>query len=111
LGDLDPAQRTRLFRRLYGWQDKSQYGRYEYQRRGLLGKIGYVPIIRGVFIVKAADKKKVLRFFRGKAKVISREIILREQDITLRPSWIIEKLHYPFCPGIIPEMLFKFIVL
>jgi len=80
LGDLEPAQRTRLFRRLYGWQDKSQYGRYEYQRRGLLGKIGYVPIIRGVFIVKAADKKKVLRFFRGKAKVISREIILREQD-------------------------------
>jgi len=80
LGDLEPAQRTKLFRQLYGWRDKSQYGRYEYQRRGLLGKIGYVPIIRGVFIVKTTDKKKVLKFFRGKAKVFSREIILNAEE-------------------------------
>jgi hypothetical protein len=65
---------------LYGWKDKSQYGRYEYQRTGLLGKIGYVPVIRGVFIVKTADKKKVLKFFSGKAKLFSREIVLNERD-------------------------------
>lgn len=79
-GRLKAAARTRLFRQLYGWRDKSQYGKYEYQRAGLLGKIGYVPVIRGVFIVKTTDRKKVMKFFKGKAQLFSREIILSARD-------------------------------
>jgi len=80
LGNLKPAERTKLFRRLYGWVDKSQYGRYEYHRAGLLGEIGYIPVIRGVFIVKREDKRKVLKFFKGKAKVFSRQIMLNAEE-------------------------------
>ena len=89
LGDLvgftinagtSPADRRRFFRALYGWRDKSQYGKYEYNREGLLSNIPHVRFTRGVFIVAQENRLKVKRFLKGKAAVIIREVVLTVKD-------------------------------
>lgn len=75
-----PADRRRFFRALYGWRDKSQFGKYEYEREGLLSNIPYVRLTRGVFVVAQENKLKVKRFLKGKATVITREVVLTAKD-------------------------------
>lgn len=77
---LKPAIRTKLFRQLYGWRDKSQFGKYEYEREGLLSNIAHVRLIRGVFIVAQENRLKVKRFLKDKATVITREVVLTAKD-------------------------------
>ena len=77
---LKPAERTKLFRQLYGWRDKSQYGKYEYNREGLLSNIPRVRLTRGVFIVAQENRLKVKRFLKGKAAVVTREVVLTVKD-------------------------------
>ena len=81
LPKLNSKERAKLFRKVYGYLDKSQYGRYEYKRDGLLEKIGYIKVIRGVFIIRKDSLNKVKTFLRGKAKLIVREIKLTRGDI------------------------------
>ncbi len=63
---LKADRRARLFRQLYGWRDKSQFGKYE--RKGLLANEPLVRLMRGVFIVRKQDKKKVIDFLKDKAR-------------------------------------------
>lgn len=77
---LKAAQRARLFRQLYGWKDKSQFGKYEYEREGLLTDIPHVKLMRGVFIVRKQDKKKVTDFLKDKADVLTRQVVLTASD-------------------------------
>ncbi len=77
---LKAAQRARLFRQLYGWKDKSQFGKYEYDREGLLTGIPYVKLMRGVFIMRKQDKKKITDFLRDKAEVVTRQVVLSAAD-------------------------------
>ncbi len=77
---LKAAQRARLFRQLYGWLDKSQFGKYEYEREGLLTNIPHVKLMRGVFIVRKQDKKKITDFLKDKAEVVIRQVVLTASD-------------------------------
>ena len=77
---LKQSQRAHLFRKLYGWHDQSQYGKYQYERKGLLSDIPHVKLMRGVFIIRKQDKLKIIKFLKGKAKVVSREVILTNSD-------------------------------
>ncbi len=77
---LKAAQRARLFRQLYGWKDKSQFGKYEYNRDGLLSNVPHVKLMRGVFIVRKRDKKKITGFLKDKAEVVIRLVVLTAAD-------------------------------
>ena len=75
-----PAVKRRFFRDLYGWRDKSQYGKYEYKREGLLSNIPHIRLTRGVFIVAQEHGLKVKKFLKGKAAVITRQVVLTAKD-------------------------------
>ncbi len=77
---LKAAQRARLFRQLYGWKDKSQFGKYEYDREGLLTDVPHVKLMRGVFIIRKQDKKKIGDFLKDKADVVTRQVILTASE-------------------------------
>lgn len=72
---------SKLCRQLYGYTDKSNYGRYVYHRKGLLDRIAYKKLIRGVFIVRdknADDFVSILK--KVNAENYVREISLTPQD-------------------------------
>ncbi len=51
-----------LVKRLVGQRTSSHGGRYVYRRKGLLGEIPRVRLIRGVIIVRMEDAGRVERF-------------------------------------------------
>lgn len=59
LGAADHAKRSSFKRELFGYVDKSNYGKHMYERKGLLDKIPNVRPIRSIVIVKRADLAKV----------------------------------------------------
>jgi len=77
---LAPKDRVRVFRQLYGYEDKSQYGKYHYTRGGLLDRVGYVPFGRGVFIIPTGALKRVRSVLKGKARLRVRRVILTTSD-------------------------------
>lgn len=77
---LPPKERVKFFRQLYGYTDKSQYGKYHYTRKGLLDNLGYVPFARGAFIIPTDALKEVKRFLKGKARFKVRRIALAPSD-------------------------------
>jgi len=83
LPKLTPKERVKFFRKLYGYIDRSQYGKYLYRRDGLLTEGGYVQFTRGVFIVRKDLLRKVKSFLKGKAEVMVREVRLTEGDINI----------------------------
>lgn len=80
LPTLSPKQRVRLFRQLYGYKDRSQYGKYLYPREGLLDKLRYVPFARGVFIIPTQALPPLKSFLRGKARLNVRRVLLTLND-------------------------------
>ena len=77
---LRPRERTRFFRRLYGYVDRSQFGRYRYEREGLLSRIPHVRMIRGVLIIREEDLEAVHKFLRSVAEVQTRRVVLTRED-------------------------------
>ena len=49
-------------RKFYGYTDRSNSGRYNYKRAGLIDSVPNVKVIRGVVVVTLADTKKVVDF-------------------------------------------------
>lgn len=77
---LKPKDKTRLFRQLYGYKDRSNFGQYVYTRPGLLSDIPHVHLLRAVLIVRSEDKARVVRFLRPWATVQSRTVVLTKRD-------------------------------
>ena len=77
---LAPGMRSRLFQKLLGYEDKSNFGKYTYRRKGLLDRIPHISPARGVLIVRAKDVKKIFEFLKDKAEVFSRKILLTKKD-------------------------------
>ncbi|HDN84131.1 MAG TPA: hypothetical protein ENG47_00050 [Candidatus Aerophobetes bacterium] len=66
--------------KLWGYKDKSNFGKYTYKREGLLDKIPHISPIKGVIIVRGKDYKKIFEFLKDKADIFSRRIILTAKD-------------------------------
>lgn len=75
-----PGMRSRLFQKLLGYKDKSNFGKYTYRRKGLLDRIPHISPTRGVLIVRAKDVKKIFEFLKDKADVFSRKVVLTKKD-------------------------------
>jgi len=75
-----PAEKRKFFRALYGWRDKSQFGKYEYEREGLLSNIPHIHLTRAVLIVSQENSKKIRNFLKGKASIVTRQVVLTPKD-------------------------------
>ena len=79
---LPQPERCRIYRKLYGWKDKSQHSKYTYNRKGILSNLPYIPVNRSVLIVKKEDADRVISFLNeNDAEVFVRNIILNNLDI------------------------------
>ena len=55
------SKSAQLSRALNGYKDYSNYGKYSYKRKGLLDKIAYKKLFRGVFLVKNKDADEFIQ--------------------------------------------------
>jgi len=79
LGKASHKKRSKLKRELLGYIDKSNNGRYKYQRKGLLDDIPHLKPIKSVIITKEEDfakVEKVLKKYGAKTYVF--DVILKE---------------------------------
>jgi len=68
-------------REFYGYMDKSNYGKYQYRRKGLLDRIPHVKLIRGAIIIKKENCDEITQFLKKfNAEVHVRTIILVKKD-------------------------------
>lgn len=85
---------NRFCREFYGYTDKSNKGRYCYERLGFISKFRHINLLRGLIIVRLEDSEEVMNFLRKyNADVFMREIVLLHSDV--------QKLHEP--PANLPE--------
>ena len=61
LADKSPVQKTRILRVLFGYEDKSNFGKYKYAREGLISKIPNALQIKSAIIVEKAYVPEVVR--------------------------------------------------
>ncbi|MBU5537112.1 MAG: hypothetical protein QW818_00580 [Candidatus Aenigmatarchaeota archaeon] len=61
-------EKTKFYRRLYGYADSSCYGKYFYERQGLLSSIPHIRPTESVIILKT-KYSSLLRDFLKKEKV------------------------------------------
>jgi hypothetical protein len=74
-----PVQKTRIIRTLFGYEDKSNFGKYKYARKGLISKIPNARQIKGAILVEEAYVPKVVRELK-KLKVNSSVLDLSESQ-------------------------------
>lgn len=60
LKNLTTGERVAFRRRIYGFNDHSNNGKYSYRRSGLINAIPHKKILDCVIIVKSSDAKKVI---------------------------------------------------
>ena len=78
---LTPKERARFHRELSGYLNKSFYGHFHYQRKGLLSKIPHLSPVRAAIITRKKYLPTLLKYLRRYAKVLKWDIILSEEDI------------------------------
>jgi|APCry4251928382_1046606.scaffolds.fasta_scaffold176912_1 hypothetical protein len=82
LNKLPLPERCRIYRKLNGWKDKSQYSKYSYDRKGILSSIPHILVNRCVLIAGKEEADKIISFLKeNNAEVFVRDIILTKQDI------------------------------
>ncbi|KXB01522.1 hypothetical protein AKJ44_02450 [candidate division MSBL1 archaeon SCGC-AAA261F17] len=66
---------------MHGYVDKSNYGQYTYEREGLLERVPYRKLIKGVFILGRRDLEKFVELLeKYQAEYYVRSIKLTSQD-------------------------------
>ncbi len=61
LNDKTHAEQTRIIRALFGYKDKSNNGKYQYQRPGLLSKVPHVLKTKTALAVEKKYEAQVIR--------------------------------------------------
>jgi hypothetical protein len=80
--ELTAAERARFCRELYGYVDRSNHGKYIYERRGLLSSIPHFIPAKSVIVVRREDAEKVESFLRERnARVFAWTIDLADREI------------------------------
>jgi len=73
-----------LSRKLYGYTDRSQYGKYSYQRLGVLDQIPHIVPMgwKAVLITRPQDAQKVITILKDfHAQTYVRSVDLEEEDL------------------------------
>lgn len=61
LNDKTHAEQSRIIRVLFGFKDKSNNGRYQYQRPGLLSRIPHVRKTKTALVIEKRYAMQVIR--------------------------------------------------
>ncbi|HIH97386.1 MAG TPA: hypothetical protein HA348_07960 [Thermoplasmata archaeon] len=78
---ISMAQSCKLYRKLYGYNNSSCYGRYHTRVKGILERIGGVRLDNSSIIVKNEDAQQVVELLdEYGAEVIVRKVILTKED-------------------------------
>ena len=73
-----------LHRKLYGYIDYSQNGKYKYHRQGILDKIPHLNPTRSVIITSKNHSQKIVDLLKKCTNnIFMREIILTEKDMEI----------------------------
>lgn len=75
LGNIEARIRTKFNRELYGYTDRSYYGKYKYQREGILSQIKHEKPLDSVIILAENAAKVIKHLQKYKAKYVSRKIL------------------------------------
>ena len=84
--EAEPKIVTKVMEKLFGKMQKSNYGKYEYEVKGILPKSEYIRPVRAVLIVKKRHIQKVVHLFNQfglKYRVF--EIKLENSDFQKKP--------------------------
>lgn len=52
---LNPSEKSKLSKKLYGYTDKSHYGIYSYKRKGQLETTKHIKISKNTFVISTED--------------------------------------------------------
>lgn len=74
LGSIEPRNRSKFNRELYGYEDKSNHGKYKYQRKGILTNTEYEKPLDSVLILTKNTRKVIQHLKNYKAKYISHKL-------------------------------------
>lgn len=61
LEDKTPAEKTNIHRKLFGFSDKSNNGKYAYQRKGLLSEIPHEKSYKSALIINTKHEEYVIK--------------------------------------------------
>jgi len=64
LKNKNNVEKTHIVRSLFGYEDKSNMGKYTYQRKGLLSKFKYEKLDKSAIIVDVRDEENVKNMLR-----------------------------------------------
>lgn len=81
-----PSDRTKFFKKLYGWKQKvpGKKKEYEYEREGVLDEMPHMKISPSSFIIPEEDFEKIAQFFEEwQKKVIFNafKVLIEDQSI------------------------------
>lgn len=75
-------ERTQFNRKLIGYTDKSQFGKYSYKREGLMSRIPHVHVSNSLFIIREDDLDEIESFCKDlDVQLFIRRVILEKSDI------------------------------
>ena len=79
---LSGRAKSRLDRELHGWTDRSNNGRYTYERDGLFQRVPHLRPVRSVLVVASGHAGEVIGLLeRHGALVFAREIVATSEDV------------------------------
>ena len=64
LKNKNNAEKTHIVRSLFGYEDKSNMGKYTYKREGLLSKFKFEKLDKSAIVVDIRNKEKVKNMLR-----------------------------------------------
>ena len=72
---------NKFCREFYGYKDKSNNGKYTYERPGFIDRFKHIRVLRGLIIAKMHDVDEIVTFLKGhNAEVFVREVVLLHSD-------------------------------
>ena len=80
---VSPASYSAFYRKLYGYNNSSHYGKYHSRVPGFLDRIGYIKYANGVILVLRENSSSVVEYLKkNSAKVFQWEVKLSKMEET-----------------------------
>ena len=80
---VSPASYSAFYRKLYGYNNSSHYGKYHSRVPGFLDRIGYIKYANGVILVLRENSSSVVEYLKeNSAKVFQWEVELSKMEET-----------------------------
>ncbi|MGC8618627.1 MAG: hypothetical protein ACP5UZ_07855 [Thermoplasmata archaeon] len=79
---MERRKQSRIYRKLYGCNYPSKYGRYHHRDKGILDTIPCIMYEDGNFMIPEGNRRKVIGFLKkNNASYMVRRIIPKREDL------------------------------